>query len=110
MANHMIGKFQELRKRAERLKAELSEAEKQLAEAVRSCPHQWNDPVYDPIRTKAYTIPSDPVGTMGVDWRPACHIPATETKRWRRVCFLCGEIQYTTNTKDETIQHPEFYD
>lgn len=96
-----------LRNNVERLRQQLADAERQLEEAVKNCPHQWTQPIYAPIITEGYTIPPDGAGS---DWRPACHVPRSEVKRWQRTCTICGEVQHTQNVKQETVEHPEFYD
>lgn len=86
---------QNLRDKVDKLHKEFAEAKKELGDMVRNCQHQYCEAVYDPIHTKAYTIPGDPPGTMGVDRQLPCYVPAKTEKRWRRECELCGDIQYT---------------
>lgn len=40
-----------------------------LLKVIRNCKHRWGNPQLDYILEKGYTIPADPVGTMGVDGR-----------------------------------------
>jgi hypothetical protein len=81
----------------------------QLEAFRRDCRHKWGSVVYDPIVTQAYTIPGDPPGTMGVDWRGPCHVPRSEKARWKRECSECGDVEYTFDTKDKVERIPVFY-
>lgn len=90
----------------EKLASATYEAErlrKQLDAAERACQHSWNKTQYTPIEHKAYTIPADPPGTMGVDWRPECHVPSSTEKMWSRVCSKCGKTETTKATKKENV-------
>ncbi len=105
------------RQRADQLRLEITQAERvleakraALAGIYRACEHRFGDPVYDPIIQRAYTIPGDAVGTMGVDWRPPTHVPASETPRWRRTCALCGLTEHTTDTTTVESKRPRFRD
>jgi len=100
---------EQLRERVLRLTRELAEADGALAHVVQTCQHQYGQPVYDPIHHKAYTIPGDPPGTMGVDWRGPCYVPAETIRRWKKVCTLCGDTRYTQNTRP-TGEAPVFGD
>jgi hypothetical protein len=90
-------------------KAKLTQAKELIAQAERlreevyqvqcNCRHQWSEARYAPDHQEAYEIPGDPPGTMGVDWRPACHVPAKTTPKWVRTCTLCELEQSTTSTK-----------
>lgn len=79
-----------------RLALETAENEVQRLEA--SCQHIW-DIKYTPDYREAYTIPGDPPGTMGVDWRGPTYVPAETTKKWTRQCKRCGKLQTTVRTK-----------
>lgn len=63
------------------------------------CPHQWTEPERKSQHHEGYTIPGDPPGTMGVDWRGPCHVPAKTDIWWERTCKLCGKVQKTEKTK-----------
>ncbi len=78
-----------------------------LDQAEKNCRHEW-DVVRDDLREGGYTIPGDPPGTMGIDWRGPCHVPAKTTPRWRRTCRVCGKVEYTTRIETEEIKHPKF--
>jgi hypothetical protein len=80
----------------------------ELASIERQCTHRWSEPAYTPERREAYTIPGDPPGTMGVDWRPACHVPAETIKKWTRTCQECGKVEVTERTTTEKTEHPAF--
>ena len=98
----------QLRDRVAELRKELSGAEKDLGDIVQSCQHQYGPTIYDPIYTKAYTIPGDVPGTMGVDWRGPVDVPAHTEKRWKRDCGLCGEEEYTTRVNQEVKETPHW--
>lgn len=101
-------------KRVYQLKAELRTHEeashKKIAEIEtiqRNCTHNWSKPEYTPEHTKAYTIPGDRPGTMGVDWRGPTHVPAQTTKKWTRTCLYCDKKEVTTETNKTTIEIEE---
>lgn len=76
----------------------------------RACRHDWTIPVYDPVHTEAYTIPGDEPGTMGVDWRGPCHVPAETTPRWTRTCKACGLTDETQQSRAKvTVNEPVFH-
>lgn len=78
----------------------LERLQQQLKQAEAACEHDWtveNRPIYHP----AYTIPGDPPGTMGVDWRGPCHVDSKTTPRWIRRCSKCKRVEYTTRFKQE---------
>ena len=81
--------------------AERSLAEKRLElDALRrKCTHSWSKPERKTEYHKPYTIPGDPVGTMGVDRRPDCHVEAKTDVWWKRTCSQCGKVEKTTNTR-----------
>lgn len=98
-----------------RLEAEFEKARQQL-EAGRSelrrleatCPHQWSQPISAHIRHEGYTIPGDPPGTMGVDWRGPTDVPPRTEERWKRVCDVCGKEEFTSQTTSQTVRTPKF--
>lgn len=85
----------------------LRTAEDQLTQYQKTCPHNFTV-TYDPIYHKAYTIPGDPPGTMGVDWRGPTHVPAETEDRWKRECPKCGLVEYTQRTRTEEKKTPEW--
>jgi hypothetical protein len=89
-------------------KADLANAKADLAKAIRNCKHEWSTPAANHIRTDGYTIPGDPPDTMGVDRRQDFYVEPKITKRWTRVCALCGEIQHTGNTQKQVTEIPAF--
>ncbi|MBR9703828.1 hypothetical protein GOV12_00315 [Candidatus Pacearchaeota archaeon] len=99
-----------LRTRAEELRKDAEYAVTALSNHVNSCRHNYSEPEFDPIYREAYTSPGDPPGTMGVDFRGPCHVPAKTTKRWKRECVECGDIQYTQKIHKTTLESPEFGD
>jgi hypothetical protein len=102
---------QSLRNKIASLKQELENAERALEQSVRNCCHLWSKPEPDHIYQKAYTIygdrPGDP-GYGGVDRQFDCHVPAKETKRWKRTCKHCGEVQHTSNVTQHITEEPRF--
>jgi len=96
------------RERAATAKRDLKAAQHALAHIVRSCQHDYTDPVYKPIVQEAYTIPGDAPGTMGVDFRGPCHVPRKETPQWMQTCRICGTTRTTIRTKDEVKKIPQF--
>ena len=96
-----------LRDKIAKLQKELTESKNRLSTIVSTCQHQYGKPIYDPVHTEAYTIPGDPPGTMGVDWRGPVHVPAKTEEKWKRICELCGHIQYTEKTKP-VANEPDF--
>jgi len=71
-----------------------------LRSARAACQHKWGETRYTPEHKEAYTIPGDPPGTMGVDWRGPTDVPAKTTKKWTRQCESCGLTQTTTQMKE----------
>jgi hypothetical protein len=100
----MEPKSKNLRVLIERLKSELKKAESELQGYESRCQHNWEKTIYDPIYHKAYTIPGDPPGTMGVDWRGPVYVPAETIDRWRRTCNTCGKIEYTIGVTETTTR------
>lgn len=99
-----------LRADAKAAQAACDRAKSKLLEVIRNCQHRWGQVQPDHIYEEGYTIPGDPVGTMGVDWRGPVYVQPKQTKRWKRVCQNCGEEQFTTNVRSEVIEHPKFAD
>ncbi len=106
----MIETIQQQRTRITCLKLELDLEQQRLHDLVKNCNHVWGDTEADHIRTEGYTIPGDPPGTMGIDWRGPLYVKATETKRWKRTCKTCGVVQHTSATTLEKIERPHFLD
>jgi|SRR3989344_191682 len=90
-----------LRDLVDKLKVQFQTAERNLENYERVCTHRFSETVYDPIKHKAYRLPGDPPGTMGVDWRGPMDVPAETIDRWRRECGECGLVQYTQQVKEE---------
>ena len=85
---------QKLRDKETQLKTQYERALQELRAYEADCQHNFTT-VYDPIYHEAYTIPGDPPGTMGVDWRGPVHVPAQTEDRWKRTCGLCGLVEFT---------------
>lgn len=99
----------EIRRLIRTKELELSQLRTNLDYEVKRCPHQWTT-VQDNLVTPAYTIPGDPPVQWGIDWRGPCYVPEKVTKRWRRTCKLCEQVEFTTNStqKVETTHQPCF--
>ena len=104
---------------ATRLRSEIIEIESllkskksQLEREERECRHHSDRSCWvvtpDDLYESGYTIPGDAPGTMGVDRRFDCHVPAKTTKRWKRVCNVCGKVEHTTNVDQKTVESPRF--
>ncbi len=98
----------QLRDKVTETKKELNRLETSLTNLVRYCKHQFSNTIYDPIITPAYHIKGDPPGTMGADHQFPMDVPEHVEKRWSRTCESCGEIQYTTNTKQKIEYLPDW--
>ena len=97
----------ELKKTIDALKESLKRAEDELYQIQSVCSHDWENK-YTPKYNVAYTIPGDPPGTMGVDWRGPTHVPAKTTPMWTRTCKKCGKVETTTRTTSEEVEHPKW--
>jgi hypothetical protein len=101
----------EIRDKVARLKRELAEAQRELELAEARCNngrHDWAEAKYEPIYHKAYTIPGDEPGTMGIDFRGPCYVPAKTDQRWTRTCKCCGKVETTTRATEEVSKKPQF--
>ena len=99
---------QSLRNKIAQLKSDLVSAEQELAHRVSTCHHGWSKPEAAHIYRKGYQVDGDPPGTMGIDWRGPFWVEAKTTKRWKRTCEHCGEIQYTSDTTKHVTEEPKF--
>ncbi len=91
-----------LRREIATLRDTAAARERDLAEVYANCRHDWIV-TPDHIYHESYTIPGDAPGTMGVDWRGPCHVPASTEKRWKRECRICGKVEHTSATNTETV-------
>lgn len=100
-------KYNELQRQIDAKEAELKRLKAQQARVVKECNHDWTEE-YTPEYKEAYTIPGDKPGTMGVDFRGPCHVPAKTIKKWTRTCKKCGCKQVTSRstTETQTTQKP----
>jgi len=89
-----------------RLEMELEVAKSRLSKIESECNHDWGETSYTPEYKKAYTIPGDPPGTMGVDWRGPVHVPAETIKKWTRICKRCGKKDVTDRIKKREADEP----
>lgn len=104
-----FGKAEAIRKKITDLQENLEWARNELKFIEDTCSHSWpKKPEYTPEYQKAYTVPGDPPGTMGVDWRGPVHVPAKTIKRWRRKCIICGKVEITERTKEIFSEEPSF--
>lgn len=98
----------ELMKERDTAQGRLDLSAAELARIQANCRHVWGPEISDPIVAEAHTIPGDPPGTMGVDWRPAVYVPREETPRWKRTCEECGLTQYTERASQTITRRPDF--
>jgi hypothetical protein len=98
----------QLRDALDQAHLEYMKAKEKLAEAIYNCKHEWTEPVRDDIVLKGYRDPGDPPGTMGVDRQLPFDVPTKITKRWKRKCMNCGEVQYTENVTQKVTEQPKF--
>jgi uncharacterized coiled-coil DUF342 family protein len=98
----------EFRENIDGLENKLKQFKGKLNELIRNCKHTYRPVVYDPIITEAYTIPGDPPGTMGVDWRGPIYVPREERLRWKRECAECGFVEYTEQIKEKIERIPSW--
>ena len=104
----MNQKIKQLRDNVTRLTEDLEKAKALLKTETYNCDHDWSPPVSAHIYEPGYTIPGDPPGTMGIDWRGPTYVDAKTTKRWKRTCSICGEIQYTNEIVKTVVENPIF--
>jgi hypothetical protein len=98
------GKCKELQLEIEKAKEVVQQKEKQLQRFIDSCCHKYSEAIYNPRFSGGYRYEGDPVGTMGVDWRPGGYIPKTEHPRWERTCIVCGYVQKTERKESVNIK------
>ena len=96
----------ELRRQEDMFARQAEIARLKLAAVVRDCPHKWGKTEYVPEYHEGYRTEGDPVGTCGVDWRGPIDVPSKTIPKWRRVCEYCGEVDETTNTKQQVTNLP----
>lgn len=101
---HPIAQRQEIAE----LERKLQEKKNALAHVERTCAHKWGETQPDHIYREGYMDPGDPPGTMGIDWRGPVYVPSKTTYRWKRVCFLCGKTEHTSQTTKEVTLKPSF--
>lgn len=101
-----MNRRKELEKKIANAELDIKEAEEALTRIDKECRHLWGETVSDPIHHEGYTLQGDPPGTMGIDWRGPCYIPATTKARWKRVCQKCGKVEYTTGF--EEVKRPRW--
>ena len=97
-----------IRQRLKATEQNYRQAQQELNSLEAQCNHKYGEVVYDPIHHEAYTAPGDPPGTMGVDWRGPCYVPAQTIPRWKRECGLCGKVNYTEEIRKELTVHPNW--
>lgn len=94
-----LQKISRLKRKIKTKQDELDQLENGLDKIQRKCQHDWSKSTKQSKYYPGYTIPGDPPGTMGVDWRGPCDVPS-ETKVWyERTCNKCGLNQRTEKTK-----------
>lgn len=108
MSNETRTEVGNLTEMIDRLKRELDSATGRLNRIRATCPHRWSEPIYEPIYQAAYTIPGDPPGTMGVDWRGPVYVPAKTTPQWVRQCQNCLLVEKTQRATDKVEKDSRF--
>ncbi len=104
----MTSEFYILREKYKNAELCFEGAKLALKEAERQCSHDWSASVEASVYLPSHTIPGDPPGIMGVDWRGSCHVPSRTEKYWKRTCNICGKEEITTNTRQVVTHKPIF--
>ncbi len=86
----------------------LDQQKEKLERIRKACPHKWGPVVADHIYHKGYHIPGDPPGVGGADKQFPMDVPARTEKRWKRVCELCAQIEYTQRVIKNVSETPKF--
>lgn len=92
-----MGKAKDLLDKIEQLQQQLKDAESQLAAIQKNCVHTWNEPSYDPIFQKGYSIPFE---AHGSDVYGGVDVPDKTIRRWKRKCPKCELVQTTERTQE----------
>jgi len=96
----------EKRDRVNGLKKLIRILENEIEREERACPHEWNDPEYDPVETPRMEF--DHYEGHGSDPYPVMRRAGTNTKpRWKQTCRHCGKTRYTEKTRP-TGHVPDF--
>lgn len=103
-----MSQIEDLDRQIKAKQAELDQLHNQRSRVISDCQHDWGETEYVPDYQEAYTIPGDPPGTMGVDWRGPTHVPAKTTPKWQRKCKKCGYVETTTRTTEKVSHTPKF--
>jgi hypothetical protein len=98
----MNSDIQKMRNEVEKREREFTAAKKRLDDIVNSCQHKFGETIPDHIVYPGYYSPGDPPGTMGVDRQLPCYVSESVKKRWKRICDICGKIEYTQSVRKET--------
>jgi hypothetical protein len=93
--------IQELEDRLARKKASIINVQN-------NCSHSWGSVIDASIYTPGYTIPGDPPGTMGIDWRGPVYVDSKTEHRWKRICKNCNKEEVTTQTNKTVVETPKF--
>jgi hypothetical protein len=97
---------EEIRVHIESTKRRLRELEGKLRNIEENCNngrHHWGDVKDESYYVAGYTIPGDPPGTCGSDWRGPTYVPSYTQPKYTRTCKVCGKVQ-TTN-REEEVKH-----
>ena len=62
----------------------------ELRAEMNRCNHDFSPAKQIITHHPSYEIPGDPPGTMGVDWRGPCYVPARDEIIFRKTCCKCG--------------------
>lgn len=90
--------------RATRLSKELKDVNKQLAEQISRCQHEFSQP-YQVTRPRWDTV-IDGIEPHGSDPITRYHMVESREKEygWERRCVKCGLTQYTAESKPVTVR------
>ena len=98
-AQRIIADLRIANQNLERAKSSVADLTSQLDRIWKHCQHHWGEIKKVEERQPGYTIPGDPPGTMGVDWRGPTYVESKTDVWYERECQNCGKVETTTQTK-----------
>ena len=92
------------------LKRSLAEKQLELKTLYVNCEHEWDYPQgnYDPIITKAHSVPAHVMNQLGMKTDGPYHVPEKITPRWTRKCKVCSVVQSTLTQLFEATGNGDF--
>ena len=104
---------QEIRIKIDELSKRLEDFKHQLNLNEANCGHghthqNWSDAVRDDIVCPGGICRGTSSGAMGDNSQLSFPYPEIRTKRWKRICNLCGYVQYTKISKPTGEVEPVF--